>query len=85
MIQPATWTKTLLDALIDSDWHDVEGRRVRTYVSYLETWMLKIEQHGRYPGYGFRVYWRSGRGGLLSRFMPDEAAVIRWLTREEQL
>lgn len=77
MIKPAAWTKTLLDVLIAHDWVELPGCRVRTWSSYMDNWRLKIEQHGRWPGYGWRVYRRRpGTGRWGSQFFADEQAVV---------
>lgn len=78
--EPSAWTKTLLDALVSNDWVELPGCRVRTWSSYMDNWRLKIEQHGRYPGYGWRVYRRMYlTRGWRSRFFGDERAVLAYL------
>lgn len=77
MTERAVWTKTLLDALITHDWVELPGCRVRTWASYMDNWRLKIEQHGKWPGYGWRIYQRHpSRRTWTSRFYADEGAVI---------
>jgi hypothetical protein len=78
MIERAVWTKTLLDVLIANDWVELPDCRVRTWSSYMDNWRLKIEQHGKYPGYGWRIYRRTGRIWR-SHFFMDEADVIKRL------
>lgn len=80
MIERAAWTKTLLDVLVSKDWVELPGCRVRTWSSYMDNWRLKIEQHGRYPGYGWRVYRRDRMtGGWHSRFFAEESGLVAFL------
>lgn len=77
MIEPARWTKTLLDVLVTHDWVELPGCRVRTWSSYMDNWRLKIEQHGRRPGFGWRVYQRHpSRRTWTSRSYEGEQDVI---------